>query len=284
MGDILALDKKTRKVVWKDNILRSFGAGKPTWGVSYSTVIHENMLITSPLGEKAGVVAYDKEKGTVLWKSPTIKGKASYATPVVTTVAGIKQVLVLTTVGITAVDASNGKILWHNGDWQCRIPIAHPVHLGNGRIFISGGYDAGSVMYKVSRTSSGFSAKTEWMSKKCNGQIHQPLLIDGHFFLNGNDKKKRNGFQCLGLDGSLKWETGRDPGFDWGGYLYADGMIYVVDGSKGDLCLVKPSTKKYIEVSRFHVLDGPEIWAPIAMADGMIVLRDQKKIRCVQVK
>ena len=89
---------------------------------------------------------------------------------------------------------------------------------------------------------------------------------------------------CMDMDGNLKWKTKKNPGFDWGGYLLADKRIYVVDGTVGDLCMVEPNPQGFKELGRFHLLNGKEIWASIALSDGKILLRDQHQLKCVDVK
>ena len=79
-------------------------------------------------------------------------------------------------------------------------------------------------------------------------------------------------------------KTGKSPGFDWGGLLLADDMIYAVDGTKGDLCMIKPQTSGYKEVGRVNLLSGPKIWGTIAITDGKILLRDQSQLKCVDVR
>jgi outer membrane protein assembly factor BamB len=199
----------------------------------------------------------------------------------------VDQVIVSTPALTVGVDANSGKQLWASGAWKCRIPIANAVPLGDGRVFLTGGYGAGAAMLQVKKTGARFVAKRLFKAMECNGQIQQPLLCNGHLYLNGNDKAKKNGFMCMSLNGKVLWKTGRNPGFDWGGLLLADGMIYAVDGTKGDLCMIKPDPAGYREVARFNVFKGPSaknIWAPIAMADGKILLRDQKFLKCVDVR
>ncbi len=88
----------------------------------------------------------------------------------------------------------------------------------------------------------------------------------------------------MDLDGNVKWKTGKSPGYDWGGLLLADDMIYAVDGTTGDLCMVKPQPSGYKETGRANLLSGSKIWATIAMSDGKILLRDQTQLKCVDVR
>ena len=284
MGDLHCISKETHKPVWHINMLEKFEARLPRWAMSQAPALYKNTVIVAPVGRSAGVVALDRKSGQTVWKSQSLEGQTSYASPIVTTIGGVDQVMVITTTGITGVDASNGKILWYNGDWQCRIPIASPVHLGDGRVFTSGGYGSGSIMLRVSKTAGGFETKTIFKNADCKGQIHQPILYKGHLYVNANDKGKREGLMCMDLDGNTKWKTFRTPGFDWGGMLLADNMLYVVDGDRGELCLVKPDPAGYQELGRAKYLGGEQIWGTIAISEGKILLRDQKQLRCVDIK
>jgi outer membrane protein assembly factor BamB len=283
-GDLHCLSKKTHRPVWKNNIRKSFEASQPNWAFCQAAVLYKDKLIVAPIGKETGVVALRQTDGSVVWKSPPVEGGISYATCTLTAIDGVNQVLVVTTSHLVGVNADDGTILWKTGDWTCGIPIASATPLGQGRVFISGGYNSGAALFQVSRQSNQFSVSTLFKTKACNGQIHQPLLYEGHLYLNGNDKSKRYGFICMDLEGNLKWQTGKDPGFDWGGYLLADKRIYVVDGAKGDLCMLEPDPDGYKELARFHLLGGEKLWASIALSDGKILLRDQQQLKCVDVK
>lgn len=283
-GDLHCLSTKTHQPVWKRNIRKDFESKQPNWAFSQAPLLYKDTVIVAPIGERAGVVALRQTDGALVWKSPPIEGGISYASCTVTTIDGVNQVIVVTTSHLVGVNADDGTILWKTGDWTCGIPIASATPLGQGHVFISGGYNAGSSLFQVKKQSDQFSVSALYKTKACNGQIHQPLLYEGHLYLNGNDKSKRHGFMCMDLDGNVKWKTGKNPGFDWGGYLLADKRIYVVDGTKGDLCMLEPNPEGYKELGRFHLLNGEKIWASIALSDGKILLRDQQQLKCVDIK
>jgi outer membrane protein assembly factor BamB len=283
-GELRCVDRKTHAVVWIRKTMKDYSAKKPNWAYTQSPLLYKNTVIVAPIGESTSAVAYDKSSGDVVWESPKVAGGASYASPMLATIEATDQVLLLTTTTTAGLDAGSGKILWSTDAYACKIPVASPTHIKDGLVFVTGGYKAGCAMFKIRKTGDTFSATTVFQNKNSNGQIHQPVLVDNHLYLNGNDKGKRHGLICLDLHGELKWSTGKSPGFDWGGMLLADGRIYVVDGTTGDLCMVKPTPKGYTELARSKVLAGDLIWSTIAMVDGKILLRDQKRLKCVDVK
>jgi outer membrane protein assembly factor BamB len=284
-GDFHCVSRKTGKPVWRKNILEDFDGKKPNWAVSQAPLLYKDKVIVAPIGKKAGMVALKKGTGAVAWKSPSFEGGMTYASPMIAEIGGRNHVMMITTEWVLGVDADTGRLLWNTGDWKCKIPIASPAPLGNGLVLVTGGYGAGAAMLKVEKKGNGrFEASTLFKTRSINGQIHQPLFHEGHLYMNGNDKSKRHGLLCADLEGNVKWQTGRDPGFDWGGLLLADGMIYTVDGNRGDLCMVAPDPSGYREAGRFNLLSGEQIWGTIALADGRILVRDQKQMKCVDVR
>jgi len=68
-----------------------------------------------------------------------------------------------------------------------------------------------------------------------------------------------------------------------GPYLIADNKFFLLD-DEGTLTIMKPSTSKYVELDRVEIIpDGADAWAPLALADGYLLLRDSKKMVCVDM-
>ena len=83
----------------------------------------------------------------------------------------------------------------------------------------------------------------------------------------------------------MLWKTRKKPSFGRGGLILADGVIYIVEGDKRHLYMVKATPEKYTELGRVKkILKGKEMWAPLALADGKLVIRDQKQLKCLVVK
>ena len=283
-GHVHCISKETQKPIWLRELTHEFDIGQPGWAFSQSPLLFRDVIILAPVAKDGGVVAYRQDNGKLAWKSKRLEGQLGYTSPVLAKIAGVPQVVVATTAGLSGVDARDGTILWHNGDWTCGIPISSPLPIGDGLIFITGGYGAGAAMIEVRKHGQVFHAKTRFKTDKCRGQIQPPVLHQGHLYLNGNDKAKNIGFLCMDLDGKVKWNTGTSPGFGWGGTLLADDMLYVVDGNTGDLCMIHPDAGGYREAGRAHFLDGGEIWGYISLSNGKLLMRDQSKLVCVNVQ
>jgi outer membrane protein assembly factor BamB len=165
-----------------------------------------------------------------------------------------------------------------------------PVSIGDGRIFITSGYEAGSMMIQVKKTASGFTVQKlyELTSVQFNSEVHTPVLYQNHLF--AVSSKTRGRFTCLGLDGRPVWQSpvvSGDPAatrtFDLGAFLFADGMFFVLDGKTGMLRLLEASTKQYKELASAQILSGEDVWGPMALSNGRLVIRDLSQMVCLQV-
>jgi outer membrane protein assembly factor BamB len=66
--------------------------------------------------------------------------------------------------------------------------------------------------------------------------------------------------------------------------MLADGMFLVMDGNTGKLHAIEASTIAYNEISSAQVLAGQEVWAPMALSDGKLVLRDLTRMICLDLR
>lgn len=157
------------------------------------------------------------------------------------------------------------------------------------RLFLTGGYGAGSAMIQVSREGPGFRVAELFKldAKTCGSQIHQPILYGDCLYVNSNSNERQDGLVCLRIDGTVAWRTADTPGlplFDRGNLLLADGMLLALDGKTGILHLIDPSPAGYKELAQAKVLDGKEIWAPMALVNGKLIIRSQTEMKCLDVK
>ena len=110
-GDLACL-KHDGTLAWQRNILRDFKGSNITWLISESPLVDGNVVIVSPGGRNAGMVALDKMTGQTVWTTKDLNDEAGYASPVVADIHGIRTVMTLTAEGGVGVRASDGKLMW----------------------------------------------------------------------------------------------------------------------------------------------------------------------------
>ena len=186
---------------------------------------------------------------------------------------------------VFGLEPATGRVLWSYLGWQCETPAPIPVDLGEGRLLVTGGYRAGTVILQVQPQPDGTFAVAEALRSMALGcHVHPPVVVAGHVYGNSTTNHRKDGLVCMALDGTLAWKTGRNPVFDKGGLLCADGMLVSIDGQKGILRLIQPSPEKLVVLAEAQVLETQQCWAPLALAHGRLLVRDQKQLKCLDLR
>jgi len=299
-GDLYCIDKRTHKPVWHKNIWKDFdGTRIPDYGIAQNPLIYGDLLIIASQTEKAGVVAYDKLKGDVKWVSKPFPTEEGYVSPKIVNIDGADQIVMIgsskfikereisydTPVGVVGIDPLTGKVLWSYQGWRCRIPIPNVTEIGDGRLFITGGYRSGSAMIKVEKRDGAYTVTEIYKTQAFGTHVHPPILYKGHLYAQCTDNTgRRDGLLCMDLDGNVKWKTGQSPGFDKGGMIIADDLLIGLDGLKGVLYLIEPNPNSFKVLASAKLLETNQCWAPLALSDGKLLIRDQKQMKCVVIK
>ena len=281
-GHFHCLDRATHQVVWKKNLVTDYGTKPPRWAVGQSPLLYENLVVVAPQADLVGVVAFDQATGAEKWRSGEI-GAMGYCSPMKITIDQVDQIVVFTPIGVAAVRASDGKLLWKYTH-ACKIPIPNVTALGGGRLFVTGAYLAGSAIIQVSQDGDKWTVKELASINQMGGHCHPALLWQDHLYLLCNINERSDGMVCLDLEGKVVWQTRKDPNLDKGGsILTADGLIYVMDGRTGELYIVEPSPQGFKSLGKATLLGGKEIWGPLALSEGKLVIRDQSQMKCVDL-
>lgn len=275
-----ALDVKTGKEKWRKDLVAEYKAKIPSWYNGQNPLMDGEKLVVATGGD-AILVAFDKGTGKELWRTKNPDGLAmTHASVMPATIGGVKQYLYITLNGPLSVSAQDGKLLWqYNRKFNVSVAPS-PLLVDGDRIFNTGSYDAGSVMLKVAANKP--APTFDMQQNEWNSEVHTPILYKGHMFAVG--KKKRGLFTCLNLEGKEVWSSDGKASFDLGSYLLADGMFFVMEGKTGMLRVLEANTTGYKELASAQVLTGPEVWAPMALSDGKLVVRDLTKMICLDVR
>jgi len=300
-GNLYCIDVNTHKPVWNKNIWTDFGGSQiPRWAITQCPLIYGDLLIVASQAPDAGVVAYEKLTGNVKWKTPSL-GPTGYVSPSIVKIGGENHVVMVTasagrgptasggkTVGINPL---TGKLLWEYTNWNCIIPVPSAVDAGDGRVLITGGYNAGAAMIKVEKKADGNYSVTELYKNIDFGTHTQPpILFNGHFYAQYTTNERRDGLVCMSMDGQVKWKTGRTPAFDKGGMILADGLLICTDGGT-KLYLVEPDPLAFKAIATSDLLKAEsqdqrfsaQNWAPLAISTGKLFIRDQRRLMCVKI-
>jgi outer membrane protein assembly factor BamB len=168
-GELRCLRADSGKLLWSGNILSDNQASNLMWGMAASPLIVEDKVIVLPGGPSGkSVVAYDKLTGKAVWKA--LDDKQAYTSPMLVTLAGRRQLLVVSAERAMGLTVEDGSLLW-DYPWVTDhgINVAQPIIIGGNRFLLSAGYGHGAALVEVngfgrttsSRTSSPAQSSTK---------------------------------------------------------------------------------------------------------------------------
>jgi outer membrane protein assembly factor BamB len=279
---VVCLDAVSGELRWGLDLVRQFGTTVPPWYAGQCPLIENGLVILAPGGPQALLVAVDGATGKVVWRTPNPHGwKMTHSSIVPMEFAGRRFYVYCANQGVVGVSARDGALLWETTDWKISIAtIPSPVVLDNGRIFLSGGYDAGSLMLQLGEEGGRLTAQTLFrLEPGVFGATQQtPVYFQNHLYGVRPDGQ----LVCLDLNGQVLWSSGSGVRFGMGPFLVADGKILVLNDS-GHLSLIEGSPAQFRSLAEADVLDGHDCWGPMALAGGRLLVRDLTRLVCLEV-
>ncbi|MDZ7370932.1 MAG: PQQ-binding-like beta-propeller repeat protein, partial [candidate division KSB1 bacterium] len=309
-GDLYCIDITTHKAVWHKNIWTDFGGTQlPIWAITQCPLVYEDLVIVLAQAPEAGAVAFDKLTGKLHWKTPYL-GNESYASPSVVKIDGKDHIVVVisstnpighrelpqTPGRVVGIEPKTGKVLWQYDKWRCHISVPSAVDVGDNKVLVVGGYELGATMLKIEKQADGsYAAKELFTIEEFGDQTKPPILYKGYFYAQYGTNTRRDGLTCMSMDGKIMWKTMRNPDFNKGSMILADGLIIATDGKKS-LYLIEPDPTGFKPIASAELLTVDEAgndpmmrrfadqnWAPIALAEGKLLIRDQHRMLCVKI-
>ena len=257
------------------------------------------MLIVASQAPNAGVVAYEKLTGKVRWATPSL-GPVGNVSPAMVKIDGLDQVIMVTASPrngngkVVGIDPLSGKILWEFSNWQCEFPVPSVTDAGDNKILVLGGYELGAVMIQIEKTADGnYGTKELFRTVEFGAHTLPAILHNGYFYAEYGTNSRRDGLVCMSMDGKIMWKTLRSPSFDKGSLILVDGLLLGTDGAT-KLYLIEPDPSAFKPIATAELLGkgngvegriggATQNWAPIALSDGKLLIRDQKQLLCVKV-
>ena len=287
-GRITCLKAATGDVVWTHAFKEWGGKMHSGWGFSESPLVDGDLVLCTPGGENAMIVALNKKTGAEVWKSavPKVGDKggdgAGYSSIIIGHGAGVKQYVSLVGRGVIGVRASDGKYLWgYNRVANGTANIPTPVTDGD-YVFASSGYGTGSCLLKLSQDGDGVQAEEVYFLDGNVFQNHHGgfILSDGFIY---SGTKNNNGFPiCVELKtGEVKWGGEiRPAGEGSAAVTMVDGQI-IFRYQNGVLALVRATPSGYELNGTFKpVYQEGNSWSHPVVSDGLLYLREQNKLMC----
>jgi outer membrane protein assembly factor BamB len=244
-----------------------------------SPIIVDGMCIAQLGGQGEGaIVAFDLATGNPKWR--WAEEGPEYASPVLLTVEGTKQIVTMTEKSVVGVGVTDGKLLWQLPFVPQRRAYNAATPIVDGQTVIYTGAGRGTKAVKIEKQGDGFVARELWSNPDLAPQYNTPVLQDGLLFGLSNSGL----FFCLNAQtGQTAWvdETPRDRGGF--GPLVNAGSVLLALPSSAELIAFKPSDKKYEELARIKVAEGSTYAFPV-IAGNRVYVKDQDSLALLVIE
>jgi outer membrane protein assembly factor BamB len=294
MGEVVCIDTKEGKVVWKVDAGEKYERQTGMWGTSECPLVYDNKVIYTPCGNQTTMVALNKDTGEELWKSRAIGEASGYVSPIMIEYKGKRQIVGSTNQTVIGVNPDNGDIEWTFDDWGPRHTgepnrrnqniAPNSALYSDGRIFFCHGYNINGFQLQLADDLKSVSCtwRTETLDTHHGGYVLVNGKIYGSNWINNND-----GNWCC-----VDWQTGETNyeekwtgGAGKGSIIAADEKLFIYDERRGFVGLVNPTNDKLDVVSKFRVAKGSgPYWSHMHINDGILYLRHGEYFAAYKIK
>ena len=272
-GILSAHDVATGKLLWRADA----PPAPPEFGTAMSPLVEGAMVIVH-LGadDEGALTAFDVATGKPRWRW-TGDGPA-YASPIIATVGGTRQLITQTENAVIGLDVSNGQLLW-------RIPFrtsfdqnsVTPVVAND--VLIYSGLDNGTTAVRIVRKGSSWSTEPLWKNDQVSMYMSSPVVVQNTLY--GFSHRNRGQFFAVDMaSGRTLWTTPGRQGEN-ASLLVVPGRL-LLSTTEGELIFAEANPSRFVEIRRYQAAESA-VWAHPAPAGTAIVVKDVDKLICWSV-
>lgn len=265
------------------------GEPKLGWGYCWSPLVDGKHLIVFPGGPQGAVAALELSSGRIVWRSRDFTAQASYSSPIVAEIEGVRQYIILHNEGLTGLDAETGETLWTWEKSYADVVIPTPI-CSNGHVYVSAGYSPATCdLIQVRRNGETFVAKNVYdgrAGRVMKNMVGGSVLVGDHVY--GYSGKV--GWVCQDLRSGAQLWAARQP-LQAGSVVAADGHLYCYDEESGAVALVAADPASFTIKGQLKLPGRSEnraisgrCWTPPVISDGNLYVRDQELLHCYRIR
>ena len=270
-GVLSCLDADKGTVVWRKET-----KAYPKFYAASSPILVDGKCIAQVGTDGDGAIAaYDLANGDEKWKWPG--AGPAYASPVLMTVEGVKQIVALTEKSVVGVGAADGKLLWEipfrtggMGSYNSITPLV------DGPTVYYAREGTGTTAVKVEKKDDGFTARQLWQKNDAPGKYNTPVLKGGLIYGLAPAGRGATNIFCMKADtGEVLWTDSAKRGEC--GAVFDAGDVLLGLTSDSQLVAFQPGDKGYTELAKYKVADSPT-WACPIIAGKRVIVKDKDSL------
>jgi len=272
-GVVSCHDTRTGKLKWRREFSRLYPNTSPLYGTAMSPVIDNGLLIAHVGGhDKGALTAFDVETGAVRWSNDA-DGPA-YASPIIVTLAEVRQVVTFMQKDLVGVDAATGKLLWKipaKSEYDTNSVTA--VAYKDMVVFAREGQ--GLTAIRVVRDGAALVPKEVWNNKENELYMSTPVLQGNMLF--GLSVRQKGQFFAIDADtGKTVWQGPGRRGEN-AAILNLGGQALLMLTNEANLIVQPVTAKSYAPAVQYSVATSPT-WAHPLVLGRRILVKDESTL------
>lgn len=271
-GVLNCLDLESGELIWSRDLIGDHQVRLADYGMPASPLLVGDLVVVQLARVGSGLAAHRRSDGTPVWRTGEDSG--SYSSPILATLAGRPQILIVNQRSIAGHEPETGARLWREPWPHPGEKITPPLLLGDDRLLVSAGYGAGSRLLRVRPGEGDLVVDELWESPRLKSKFASMVLHAGTVY--GLDDGVLTAIDPE--SGERLWKHGR-----YGhGQLILVGDLLLIQTEKGDVVLVEATPEEHRELARLAALTG-KTWNPPALAGSHLLVRNNRQAACYEL-
>ena len=267
-GILSGFDLATGQLLWR----RDAPAAGPYYGTAMSPVVEGDLLIAHVGGHDHGALtAFDTASGEERW-SWSGDGP-SYASPVVSELGGVRQVVTYTQSYLVGIAVASGELLWQV-PFTTRSVQNTVTPIVEGDIVISSGLAKGLSALRVERADDAWTTHTIWENRSVSFYMSSPVIAGGAIY--GLSDRNSGQYVCVDVaSGDTLWMSeGRQAA---NAAVVRAGDVLLLLNNAAELFILETSRRGFEPLRRYDVAES-QTWAHPAIVGDSLFVKDESTL------
>jgi outer membrane protein assembly factor BamB len=271
-GQLSALDPKSGRVLWRQELWKEHGGTFRDVGYSASPLAYRDTIILPVGGKGKGVFAFRQTDGAVLWKKQDFENAMS--SPLLIRVDGQEQIVLFMVDHVIGLDPQTGDLLWsHEHKTDYAVNASTPVWADGNILIVASAYGSGARALKLERRDGKTAVRELWMNRRFRVHHGNMLRIGEYVYGSSGDFGPALLSAVHVPTGRLVWQ---DRHFPKANLLYAAGKVIVLD-EDGRLALATLGPEGLKVHSEAEILTKLA-WTVPTLVGSRLYVRDRQTI------
>jgi outer membrane protein assembly factor BamB len=257
-GIVAAFDASSGRILWRTPA----PAEVPFFSAASSPVAAGRLVIAHP-GNYGPLTAFDVNTGVVQW---TAGDGGAFASPILATIAGVRQVISATQRAVIGVSLDDGGVLW---EFPWPGASGGPTPTLHGDTVIVSGPDLGVAALRPMNSANGWAVDRLWETKDVSMYLSNPVVIGDAVF--GLSQRASGQFFALDAKTGVTLWLGTPREATNTAVVKAGDLLFLLNDD-AELIVARSNRVRFEPIQRYPVGDSAT-WAQPAISGQRVFVK-----------